>query len=347
MMVAFAFDIRHGFGFSAGAIDYVLNFGLAENPLMLLVMGLFTGAIYFAIFYLLIIKLDLKTPGREDEDEDMVEGDSREHGTSRTSGTDETDARAYQTIAALGGTDNIEAVDYCTTRLRLRVKDADRVDEKALKRSGARGLMKINKTNVQVVIGTAVEFLADAMKTRIASGNPPLDQTTDFTFDETASKEELPMKKEILPEDFVMPIDGKIIPLSEVPDEVFAQGMMGPGFAIVPSGNTVHSPIDGKVVSIFPTKHAIGLATDTGVEVLIHFGLDTVNLKGQGFDLLVEDGQLVERGDALLKVDMDYVVANAPSTVTPIVFTNLTDQKLDVLKTGNQRQGTTSIIKVQ
>ncbi|WKA55421.1 N-acetylglucosamine-specific PTS transporter subunit IIBC [Planococcus shixiaomingii] len=341
MMVAFALDIRHGFGFSAGAIDYVLNFGLAENPLMLLVVGAFTGVIYFAIFYLLIIKLDLKTPGREDEDEDeegMAAG-------STAHGTDETDVKAYQTIAALGGTDNIVAVDYCTTRLRLTVKDADRVNEKELKRSGARGLMKVNKTNVQVVIGTAVEFLADAMKQRIASGNPPLDQTIDFNA--ATSAEEQPIAKEILPEDFVMPIEGEIIPLSEVPDEVFAQGMMGPGFAVVPTGNTVHSPIDGKVVSIFPTKHAIGLITDTGVEVLIHFGLDTVHLKGQGFDLLVEDGQLVQRGDALLRVDIGYVGANAPSIITPIIFTNLTDQKLDVLKTGNQRQGTTSIIKIQ
>ncbi|TWT25369.1 N-acetylglucosamine-specific PTS transporter subunit IIBC [Planomicrobium sp. CPCC 101110] len=343
MMVAFAFDIRHGFGFSAGAIDYVLNFGLAENPLMLLVIGLFTSVIYFAIFYLLIIKLDLKTPGREDEDEEMVEGDSTEHAAA---GRDETDARAYQTIAALGGTDNIVAVDYCTTRLRLTVKDADRVDERELKRTGARGLMRINKTNIQVVIGTAVEFLADAMKKRIANGNPAPDQRDAIDFDAAAPGGKA-AGKEILPEDFLMPVDGKIIPLSEVPDEVFAQGMMGPGFAIVPSGNTIHSPVDGKVVSIFPTKHAIGLETDTGVEVLIHFGLDTVHLGGQGFDLLVKDGQLVQRGDALLKVDMDYVGAKAPSTVTPVVFTNLTDQKLEVLKTGNQRQGTGSIIKVQ
>lgn len=338
MMVAFAFDVRHGFGFSAGAIDYVLNFGLAENPLFLLVMGLFTGAIYFVIFYFLITKLDLKTPGREDEDET--------EGVNTNNGSDETDIKAYQTIAALGGTDNIVAVDYCTTRLRLTVKDADRVDEKELKRSGARGLMKINKTNVQVVIGTAVEFLADAMKKRIANGNPAPEQTLDFNTD-TAVADEQATAKEILPEDFAMPVDGDIIPLADVPDEVFAQGMMGPGFAVVPAGNTIHSPVDGKIVSIFPTKHAIGIEADTGVEVLIHFGLDTVHLKGEGFDLLVKDGQLVQRGDALLKVDIDYVKANAPSIVTPIIFTNLTDQKLDVLKTGMQRQGTTSIIKVQ
>src|SRR5690606_36120887 len=124
MMVAYALDIHHGFGFSAGAIDYVLNYGLATNPLLLLVMGLVVGAIYFVIFYFLIVKLVLKTPGREDEDEEGAE--------NAGTGNKAVDARAYHTIEALGGTDNIVAVDYCTTRLRMTVKDSDRVNEKDL-----------------------------------------------------------------------------------------------------------------------------------------------------------------------------------------------------------------------
>jgi len=147
--------------------------------------------------------------------------------------------------------------------------------------------------------------------------------------------------------DFAMPIDGKIIPLSEVPDQVFAQGMMGQGFAIAPTGNTVYSPIDGKIVSIFPTKHAIGLVTDTGVDILIHVGVDTVKLKGQGFDQLAEDGQVVKRGDALLKIDLAYIEANAPSSIIPIIFTNLTSEKLTVLKNGDQNHGETGILSIQ
>ncbi|MBU9673802.1 N-acetylglucosamine-specific PTS transporter subunit IIBC [Planococcus sp. CP5-4] len=335
MMVAYALDIRHGFGFSAGAIDYVLNYGLAENPLLLLVMGLITGIVYFTVFYFMIIKFDLKTPGREDED--------AEDGNAY-SGDDKIDVRAYQTIEALGGSNNLTSVDYCTTRLRVTVKDAGEVNEKDLKRQGAMGVMKVNKTNVQVVIGTAVEFLGDAMKKRLADGNPAPENTDQVLEDAPAGQE---MTKEILAEDFVMPIEGEIVPLSEVPDDAFAKEMMGPGFGIKPSSSIVYSPVDGRLVTVFPTKHALGIETDTGVEILIHVGLDTVKLNGEGFESLVEQGQLVQRGDALLKLDLAFLEANAPSIVTPIVFTNLSGQKLDMLKNGFQQQGTASILKIK
>lgn len=333
MIVSYMFDVHHGFGFSAGAIDYVLNFGLAQNPLTLLVIGLVFGVIYFIVFYFLIVKLDLKTPGRED-DEDMVED-------TTVYSDDIVEVKAYHTIEALGGLDNIQAIDYCTTRLRLTVKNSDVVDEKELKRYGAMGYMKISKTNVQVVIGTAVEFLAEAMKRRMKNGNPAPKT------EESMELDTQPHSVKALPEsDFQMPIDGDIIELSEVPDEVFAKEMMGPGFGIMPKGKTIHSPIDGKVVSIFPTNHAIGLETDTGVEVLIHVGLDTVKLNGKGFELLVENGQLIQRGDALLNIDLDYIKANAPSVVTPVIFTNVEKANLHILKKGFQRKGTDSIVKV-
>lgn len=337
MMVSYALDIHHGFGFSAGAIDYVLNYGLATNPLLLLVVGLGIGIIYFVIFYFLIVKLDLKTPGREDEDEDGAE--------NAGSGNKAADIRAFHTIEGLGGVDNIVAVDYCTTRLRMTVKDSDRVNEKELKRHGAMGVMKINKTNVQVVIGTAVEFLADAMKPRLANGNPTPGDVSVAPEEEVVSEQAA--MKTIVATDFEMPIQGEIIPLSEVPDEVFAKGMMGQGFAIMPTGNVLHSPVDGRVVSVFPTKHAIGIETDTGIELLIHVGLDTVKLKGEGFETLVEQGQLVQRGDALLKLDLTFLTTNAPSVATPVIFTNLTEQKVTMMKDGFQEQGTASILKVE
>ncbi|ANU15166.1 PTS system, N-acetylglucosamine-specific IIB component [Planococcus halocryophilus Or1] len=336
MMVAYALDIHHGFGFSAGAIDYVLNYGLATNPLMLLVMGLVVGAVYFVIFYFLIIKFDLQTPGREEEDEDGAE--------NAGSGNKAVDVRAFHTIEGLGGVENVVAVDYCTTRLRMTVKDSDLVNEKELKRHGAMGVMKINKTNVQVVIGTAVEFLADAMKPRLASSNPA---PSDLSVVEEEKTNEAAAVQAIAAKDFEMPIQGDIIPLSEVPDEVFAKGMMGQGFAIMPTGDTLYSPVNGRVVSVFPTKHAIGIQTDTGVDLLIHVGLDTVKLKGQGFETLVEQDTLVQRGDALLKLDLEFLKANAPSIATPIIFTNLTEQKVTMIKDGFQEQGTASILKVE
>lgn len=159
LAISYMIGFRDGFGFSAGLIDYLLNFGLADRPWLLIPLGLGFGAIYFVIFYFLIKKLDLKTPGREDEEEDGTEADSAI--------SNDLAVRAYKTIDALGGPTNIKQVDYCTTRLRMTVGDVDQVDEKMLKQTGARGVMRINKTNVQVIIGPSVEFLAEAMKDRL------------------------------------------------------------------------------------------------------------------------------------------------------------------------------------
>ncbi|WP_397539430.1 N-acetylglucosamine-specific PTS transporter subunit IIBC [Rummeliibacillus pycnus] len=335
LMVAAALGIHDGFGFSAGLIDYLLNFGIAQKPLLLIVLGLVFAAIYFVIFYFLIIKLNLQTPGREDDDEVSPEIDGTE---------DEVlDAKAYHTIEGLGGKENIQQVDYCTTRLRLTVKDADQINEKELKKYGARGTMRISKTNVQVIIGTSVEFLAEAMKKRLAKGNPAPKVSIAAEDLEKANETSATFKTE----DFEMPITGEIISLSEVPDQAFASGMMGPGFGIIPKDNMLKSPFDGKVTMIFPTKHAIGLVSDTGIEILIHIGLDTVKLNGEGFEVLVERDQLIQRGDALIKVDLNYVKANAPSIVTPIIFTNSQDKIITLEKTGYQRSGTANIVNMK
>lgn len=334
LMVTSALGIHDGFGFSAGLIDYLLNFGIAQKPLLLIPVGLVFATIYFAIFYFLIIKLDLKTPGREDEDDEVAQ---------EITGTEEEvlDVKAFHMIEGLGGKDNIQQIDYCTTRLRLTVKDANKLDGKEIKKYGARGIMRISNTNVQVIIGTSVEFLAAAMKKRIAIGNPAPIATGTSVLEETEGTIRM-----FNPIDFEMPITGEIIPLSEVPDQAFSSGMMGTGFGIKPKDNVIQSPIDGKVSMIFPTKHAIGLVTDTGVEVLIHIGLETVKLNGKGFELLVEQNQLIQRGDALIKVDLDYVKANVPSIITPVIFTNSQDKTVILEKTGYQRSGTSNIVNI-
>ncbi|MBK3493399.1 PTS transporter subunit EIIC [Viridibacillus sp. YIM B01967] len=334
MMISYGFGVHDGFGFSAGFSDYILNFGIATKPLLLIPIGLFMSVLYFVIFYFLIIKLDLKTPGREDD----------EDGEVNVGGTEDEvlDAKAFYTIEGLGGKENIVAIDYCTTRLRLTLKDAGLVNEQQLKKYGARGLKSINKTNVQVIIGTAVEFLADAMKSRIAKGNPPLQH--DVVLEDNVSIE---TGEKLKSEDFEMPMTGEIISLIAVPDQVFSSGMMGPGFGIKPTEGIVCAPFDGKVLNVFQTKHAIALLSDTGVEVLIHIGLDTVKLKGEGFELLVGEGQIIQRGDQLLKIDLEYIDANSPSTVTPVIFTNSQDKTITILKQGIQSQGTSSIIDLK
>lgn len=337
LAVAYIVGFRDGFGFSAGLIDYLLNFGLADKPLLLIPLGLGFGAIYFVVFYFLIKKLDLKTPGREDDDE--------EEGEANASISDDVDLRAYYTIEALGGKENIKQIDYCTTRLRMSVQDANNVDEKTLKQTGARGVMRISKTNVQVIIGTSVEFLAEAMKERLKKGNPAPKNaklpTAQPEVEETANNETTTFH------DFEMPMTGDLLPLSEVPDEAFSAGLMGPGFGIRPTDGTVYAPFDGQVVMIFPTKHAIGLKSDTGIEVLIHVGLDTVKLNGEGFELFVMDGQTIKRGDALLKADIAQMKDQVPSVITPVVFTSLMGQEITLGKTGYQRAGSTNIIAMK
>lgn len=151
--------IRDGFTFSAGAIDYLLNFNIAEKPLLLLLIGLIYAAVYFVLFYFLIRAFNLKTPGREDEDESLTEDEDTE-----TTGGTKYDKMASQFIKDIGGTENIDVIDNCATRLRLNVHDMNKVNESALKAHGAKGVMKLNKTNLQIIVGTNVEFVADAMK---------------------------------------------------------------------------------------------------------------------------------------------------------------------------------------
>lgn len=335
LAVAYIVGFRDGFGFSASFIDFLLNLKLADNPWMLLPLGLVFGAIYFVVFYFLIKKLDLKTPGREDDDED-------EEGMASTVSND-LDVRAYQTIQGLGGQDNIEQVDYCTTRLRMSVVDADKVDGDYLKQTGARGLMRINNKNVQVIIGTSVEFLAEAMKDRLKKGNPA-PENADMA--PVAVPVEETQTGNITSADFEMPIAGELLPLSEVPDQAFSTEMMGPGFGILPHNGEIYAPFDGQIVMVFPTKHAIGLKSDTGVEVLIHVGLDTVKLNGEGFTLHVEEGQLVQRGDHLLSVDLAAIKPQVPSIITPVVFTSALGQKVTLEKTGFQEVGTANIVSL-
>ncbi|SFK09752.1 PTS system, N-acetylglucosamine-specific IIC component [Halobacillus dabanensis] len=335
MVLAFVLDVRHGFGFSAGLIDYVLNFNIAQNPLLLLGIGIFMGVIYFVVFYFLIVKLDLKTPGREDDDE-LADEDT-------TDGSTGYEAKATKYLQALGGRENIKSLDYCTTRLRMQMENRDVVDEKALKRLGSRGVMKVGKNNLQVVVGTTVEFLATAIQKQMDHGIPEQPPESDESVEEGEAPASL---RTLKAEEFVMLVEGEVISLAEVPDQVFAEGMMGQGFAVNPTGDVFHSPVDGKIVNVFPTKHAIGIENNDGLEILIHVGLDTVKLKGNGFETLVDAGQQVKKGDPLLRVDLEKVSAEAPSIITPVIFTNLESETVEVHKKGKMKLGETGIVTI-
>ncbi|RBW70122.1 N-acetylglucosamine-specific PTS transporter subunit IIBC [Bacillus taeanensis] len=337
MVITYLLDIHHGFGFSAGAIDYILNFGIAQKPLYLLPIGLIYGGIYFAVFYFLIKALDLKTPGREDDIDEESEGNEF------VPTGDKNEVMASYFIQDLGGKDNLTSVDNCATRLRLTVADMKKVNESSLKKHGARGVIKLQKTGLQIIVGTNVEFVANAMKYQIKNGPISLgkaeNEAASAVSESTISANNM---------EFILPFSGKVMPLSDVPDQVFSAKMMGDGFAIEPTNDTLVSPVDGEIVSIFPTKHAIGLKTRDNLEILIHIGLDTVKLNGKGFTTLVNEGDSIKKGQELIKIDLNYLKEHAPSVVTPVIFTNLQDgQEVHVKKVGNYHQGEQDIIKVQ
>lgn len=161
LAITYSMGMLHGFGFSAGVIDYVLNYNIATKPGLLIPVGLVYGAAYFIIFYFAIKKLDLKTPGREDDDEIA---DQELEGSTTLRNEDHYHDLAVKYQEALGGKENILAIDNCVTRLRMQVKDGEKIDEAALKKLGARGVLKLTKHDVQVVIGTDVEFIANELK---------------------------------------------------------------------------------------------------------------------------------------------------------------------------------------
>jgi len=284
------FDIQLGYTFSASLIDFATGYFNQKNSLYLwLVVGPLMAALYFFSFYYLIEKFNFLTPGRENLN-DSLDKISSPVSSSKKS---ENPELATQILAALGGSSNLVHLDACITRLRLQVKDAALVQENVLKSLGASGTLKSGQ-NVQVVFGTQ----SDQIKEQI---------------------------KNLIQFNFASPLSGRILSLEQVPDPTFAGKILGDGFAIVPDHGLVVSPFDATVETLIGSHHAIGLLSSEGVEVLIHVGIDTVKMKGQGFKALVQEGQSVKKGDALIQFDLELIKKMSPSIVTPVIFTNSGD----------------------
>ncbi|MDR6120562.1 glucose-specific phosphotransferase system IIBC component [Bacillus sp. SLBN-46] len=334
-MVMHLLDVKIGMTFSGGLIDYIL-FGLINpqtHAWIVIPVGLVFAVIYYFGFRFAIRKFNLKTPGREvEEEEDQVQ-------TGKAGSGD----LAANILAAMGGKENISHLDACITRLRVSVNDIKDVDKNQLKKLGAAGVLEVGN-NIQAIFGPRSETIKGQMKD-IMAGKRPSATTVNVEKQEKAPVAAPTQAK--ANEVFVSPIKGEIKEITEVPDQVFAGKMMGDGFAIVPSEGLVASPVDGKIVNLFPTKHAIGILSDGGREILIHVGIDTVNLKGQGFETLVSENDRVVKGQPLLKVDLDYIKEHATSTITPIVFTNLAEgEKIVIEKQGLVDVKQEGIIKI-
>lgn len=344
LYVATALGIHAGFSFSAGAIDYTLMYNLpaaSKNVWMLLVMGVIFFIIYFVLFSVIIRMFNLKTPGREDDEEHIGEPEAN-------SNTEEgLNQLALSYIGALGGSDNFKGIDACITRLRLTIKDSANVNDAACKRLGASGIVKLNKQSIQVIVGAKAESLADAMKKLIAKGPIPAGAAV-TPAPAVAKVQAVPNSLKAVVETLVSPITGDVVALEQVPDEAFASKAVGDGLAIRPTDKTVVSPANGTVVKIFNTNHAFCLETDTGAEIVVHMGIDTVMLEGKGFTRLVEEGATVKAGQPVLELDLEFLNANARSMISPVVVSNIDDYTGVIsLASGSVVAGQTKLFEIQ
>ncbi|WP_430606000.1 N-acetylglucosamine-specific PTS transporter subunit IIBC [Enterococcus sp. DIV0180] len=324
MFVAALFHWTAGFNFSAGFIDFFLSLRvpIANKPYMLILLGLVMAVVYYVTFMFVIKKFNLMTPGRE-------EGTGEETPDLAT-GNDKFSALADSIYAALGGASNVTSIDNCTTRLRLQVKDTKQVDQSKIKATGVPGLKVIDDQNIQVIVGTEVQFVADEMSK--LHGSPVSQSAGTVVVTEEISKPEGPQTQDVY-----AVATGKVIPITEVGDEVFSQKMMGDGFAVIPESGEIFAPVAGKVTSVFPTKHAIGLVTESGIEVLVHMGIDTVQLNGEPFTVFVKEGQQVGRGQMLAKVNLASLKASGKEADMIVVFTN--PDKIDTFSVTTGQDG--------
>ncbi|AXF65743.1 MULTISPECIES: N-acetylglucosamine-specific PTS transporter subunit IIBC [Leclercia] len=322
-----------GFGFSAGLVDMVLS---SRNPLathwyMLIPQGLVFFAIYYVVFRFTITKFNLMTPGRELAVAGS-EADGQDVNVSAATNED-VSGLARQYIAAVGGSDNLTGIDACITRLRLNVKDSSLVNEAMAKRLGASGVIRLNKTSVQIIVGFVAEKIANAMKT---TGPVAAAEATSAPAAAPAAVKPQAVANATTIAALVSPVTGDVVALEQVPDEAFASKAVGDGVAVKPTDKTVVSPAAGTIVKIFNTNHAFCLETEKGAEIVVHMGIDTVALGGQGFKRLVEEGAEVVAGQPVLEMDLDFLNANARSMISPVVCSNIDDFSGLVIKAQGQ-----------
>lgn len=337
MGVTAALPVRSGFGFSGGFIDLILQWvnPLAMNPWAIFVMGAFWFVVYFLVFRFVILKWNLKTPGRGADEDDDEESDST------ATGADKYILTADRFIEALGGKGNIDEVENCATRLRLSLNDVSLADEQALKAAGATGVMKPGGNLYQVIYGLNVQFVKDAMDGLMdGSIEPPARAevesnaaaaTVGGSEGSTAAPAATAVaeKTEYALVRMRQPLQGTIVPLEDVPDSTFADRLLGGGVAIDPSGNQVVAPAAGVVSQAFPTGHAVALTLDDGAEVLIHVGLDTVKMNGEGFTVHVKNGDRVAAGQPLVDFDRSAIEAAGYKAITPVVILGHADSRIE------------------
>ena len=377
-MIAHILNIAVGLTFSGGLLDFFL-FGILQGNaktswLLVIPVGIVYFLLYYFIFSFLIKKFDFKTPGRENDDTETklyTKADVNERKAAKDVKNSDEKAGSVadelsQTISrGLGGKANISDVDCCATRLRITVIDPEKVNDALLKSTGASGVVHKGQ-GVQIIYGPRVTVIksdledylasvteehfeddtvenntADADEVKNENAASATDSKTEDSSTASDKAQEAADTKE--PTSTVIissPMTGIAADLSTAPDEAFAGKMMGDGAVVTPEEGIVVAPEDGTVLFVFDTKHALGFTTDSGIGMIIHVGIDTVKLEGKGFDVQVEAGCHVNKGDVLMKLDLDYLKANAPSVTTPVICTELKDnQKIRLITDGPIKAG--------
>ena len=348
-MIAHMLNIAVGLTFSGGLLDFFL-FGILQGNaktswMRVIPVGIIYFFLYYFIFKFMIKKFNFKTPGREDDDTETklyTKADvnaRREAGQAGAAASE--DAVSEAITRGLGGKKNISDVDCCATRLRCTVKDASRVNDGNLKATGSSGVVHKGQ-GVQVIYGPNVTVIKSNLEDYLETApDTYAEAETTESVQETADKTQEAKEQKVVERIVISsPITGLAADLATAPDEAFAQKMMGDGAVVTPEDPFVRAPEDGEVAFVFDTKHAIGFVTDSGISLLIHVGIDTVKLNGEGFEALVESGQTVKKGDPMLKLDLEYLKANAPSITSPVLCTELEDnQRIHLLQEGQIKAG--------
>jgi PTS system D-glucosamine-specific IIC component len=375
-MLMHLLNVGVGMTFSGGFIDMFL-FGILQgnsktNWFNIVLVGIVYFVVYYFLFKFLITKFNFKTPGREEDDDEVklyTRADVNAAKEAKKDTGENGDVTSALIVSGLGGTDNISDVDCCATRLRITVHQADKVKDDLLKKSGAAGVIK-KGNGVQVIYGPRVTVIKSNLEDYMAQGNHKdmeiLDNNSNTAEtvqkndaanqsktenknpktvnknSKTESKNSKPENKDSKTESknltntnvsknnestitVYSPLEGKILDLEKVEDGVFSSGMLGQGIAIEPSIGRAVAPVKGTVSTVFETKHAIGITSEEGVEILIHIGIDTVQLNGKHYTTHVNTGDTVNVGDLLVEFDIDKIKEEGYPVITPIIITNTDD----------------------
>ena len=346
-MVAHILNIAVGLTFSGGLLDLVI-FGVLQGNaktswLRIIPAGIVYFLLYYVLFSFLIKKFDLKTPGREDDDEETklytkadvnARRTEAKEGESCSQAENSKDSRSAAIAMGMGGRNNITSVDCCATRLRCSIADSSLVDEKLLKSTGAVGVI-VKGQGIQIIYGPQVTVIKSELEAYLAEEHEEdTAETTDGAENmgtkvtaETEASVNLAESKNIAENihKLYSPFQGVLKPITEAPDEAFASKAMGDGYLVMPEDGIVEAPEDGEVMFVFPSKHAIGLKAADGTEYLLHIGVDTVKLNGEGFTVFVSDGQKIKKGEKLMEFDPAYIREHAVSDACIVIFTGLTE----------------------